>query len=217
MTGFREDRGSRESLGESLVGVLALQGSFGPHAACLERCGVQARLVRRVEDLEELRGLIVPGGESTTLALLMREGGLFEAIGRRARAGLSIFGTCAGAILMGRGEEAPERWGLVDVDVRRNAYGRQIDSFTASIELRPFDAPFRAIFIRAPKIGRPTQGEVLGELLVPGAREGEPVLVRQGQHLLASFHPELTDDLRVHRYFLKLCGISARASDDGRV
>lgn len=185
------------------VGVLAIQGSYPLHRSALERCGAECREVRRPRDLDGLGGLIIPGGESTTMALLAREYGLFDAIRDLGRSGLPMFGTCAGAILLGRGSERPERLEVVDIEVERNAYGRQVDSFSAELRLAPFDAPFHGIFIRAPKLRprNPAPGvEVLGE------HAGCPVLVRSGSVLLATFHPELTGDPRIHRLFLELCG-----------
>ncbi len=195
----------------SVVGVLALQGSFPLHLGALERCGCRGRAVRRVEHLDGLSGLIVPGGESTTIENLARKYGLFDAIRDRGRGGLPIFGTCAGAILLGRGADRPDRWELADVEVLRNAYGRQKDSFSADVALTPFDTPFHAVFIRAPKLLIETETsrcEVLGK------HAGFPVLVRDGRLLLATFHPELTDDLRVHRYFLDLCGVKASVAEE---
>jgi 5'-phosphate synthase pdxT subunit len=207
------------SAGRATVGILALQGSFPLHARGLERCGVAAREVRQPRDLEGLAGLVVPGGESTVISLLARQNGLFEPIRELGRGGLPIFGTCAGAILLGRppappdgplaGPARPPRWELVEVEVLRNAYGTQVDSFSADLDVAPFDAPFRGVFIRAPRLRIPRprpEVEVLAE------HRGDPVLVRAGRFLLAAFHPELTDDLRVHRYFLECCGVLERAA-----
>ncbi len=191
--------------GEPVIGVLALQGSFPLHIASLERCGARTRRVRKPADLEGLAGLVIPGGESTTMENLALRCGLFEALGEAGRGGLPIFGTCAGAILLGKGAERPERLELVNVEVRRNAYGRQVDSFSQDLFLAPFDSPFHGVFIRAPVIETPPENspcEVLGKY------EGNPVLLRSGQILLATFHPELTSDLRVHKLFLKICGIT---------
>ncbi|MEM7235121.1 MAG: pyridoxal 5'-phosphate synthase glutaminase subunit PdxT [Planctomycetota bacterium] len=188
------------------IGVLALQGSFDLHVRSLERSGASTRLVRRPEDLNGLHGLVIPGGESTTMSLLAERYGLFGELRRRGREGLAMFGTCAGAILLGRDVGDPPRLGLVDIDVDRNAYGRQVDSFTASvaISVATDDAtPFSATFIRAPKISREAVDHPSTELLA--AHEGNPVLIRWENYLLGTFHPELTDDLRVHRYFLEMC------------
>ena len=197
--GRPEDRAS--------IGVLALQGSFPLHVQALRRCGVDTREVRRVPDLEGLAGLVIPGGESTTMSLLARQYDLFDAMRELGRTSLPIFGTCAGAILMGQGDDNPPRLGIVEVEAVRNAYGRQIDSFTAELDLKPFDAPFHGIFIRAPKL-RPCggyDGKMPDSVEVLSTHEGEPVLLRCGRHLLSTFHPELTDDPRIHRLFLERC------------
>ncbi len=184
-----------------VIGVLALQGSYPLHSRAVERCGAIARRVRKPADLEELRGLILPGGESTAFAILAHKYGLFEPLRELGRGGLPMLGTCAGAILLGRGDEFPARLGLLAVDVERNAYGRQLDSFSADIDLEPFDSPFHAVFIRAPKFRVLDDSEV--ETL--GVCGDDPVLLRGGNILLTSFHPELTDDLRLHQMFLESC------------
>jgi len=174
------------------IGVLALQGAFREHASVLRHLGVKVSEVRLPEDLDGLDGLVIPGGESTTIMHLARLYGLDEAI--RAYRG-PIFGTCAGMIVLDR-----EHLGMADLEVGRNAYGRQVMSFEADVELADDDRPLRGVFIRAPRIRElGPDVEVLGEL------NGEPVLMRQGKFLLASFHPELTDDSRVHELFLELC------------
>ena len=173
------------------IGVLALQGGFREHVRALQRLGADAVEVRVPRDLEGLDGLVVPGGESTTIMRLARLYGLDEAIQRFERA---IFGTCAGMILLDRDHLA-----LADLVVDRNAYGRQVRSFEADVQLADDELPLRGVFIRAPRVKDFGPGvEVLGEL------EGEPVLVRDGRLLLAAFHPELTEDLRVHELFLQL-------------
>jgi 5'-phosphate synthase pdxT subunit len=173
------------------IGVLALQGNFREHAAMLRRLGADPVEVRKPEQLEGLDGLVIPGGESTTFMRLMRLYGLEDAI-RRFRQ--PVFGTCAGLIVLDR-----EHLGLVDVEAARNAYGRQVFSFEADLELAGDDEPLRGVFIRAPRVFRSGDDvEVLAEL------DGEPVLLRQGRFLLATFHPELTDDTRVHERFLDL-------------
>ena len=173
------------------IGVLALQGAFREHGTALRRLGAQVVEVRLPEDLEELDGLVIPGGESTTIMHLARLYGLDDAI--RAYRG-PIFGTCAGMIVLDR-----EHLGLADLEVDRNAYGRQVRSFEADVDLVGDDRPLRGVFIRAPRVRARGAGvEVLGEL------DDEPVLVRQGRFLLASFHPELTDDPRVHELFLAM-------------
>jgi len=190
--------------GEPVIGVLALQGSFPLHIASLERCGARTRRVRKPADLEGLSGLVIPGGESTTMVNLSLRCGIFVALGKAGRGGLPIFGTCAGAILLGKGAERPERLELVDVEVHRNAYGRQVDSFSDDLLLTPFDSPFHGVFIRAPIIKAPCESldcEILG------IHDGRPVLLRSGQILMATFHPELTRDLRIHKLFLQICGL----------
>jgi 5'-phosphate synthase pdxT subunit len=171
------------------IGVLAVQGNFREHAAMLRRLGAEVVEVRKPEQLDEVDGLVIPGGESTAIGRLVRLYGIEEALRRFDR---PVFGTCAGMILLDR-----EHLGLVDVEVERNAYGRQVASFEADLDLGG-ERPLRGVFIRAPRIE--TAGhdvEVLAEL------DGAPVLIRQGRYLLATFHPELTDDTRVHELFLE--------------
>ena len=173
------------------IGVLAVQGNFREHAAVLRRLGAEPVEVRKPGELDGLDGLIIPGGESTAIARLMRLYGIEEALRRFAG---PVFGTCAGMILLGR-----EHLGLVDVSVSRNAYGRQVSSFEADVELAGEAEPLRGVFIRAPRVASAgPEVEVLAE------HEGEPVLLRDGRFLVASFHPELTDDTRVHERFLQL-------------
>jgi pyridoxal 5'-phosphate synthase pdxT subunit len=171
------------------IGVLAVQGNFREHAAMLRRLGAEAVEVRKPEQLAGLDGLVIPGGESTTFMRLMRLYGLEDAIRQFER---PILGTCAGLIVLDR-----EHLGLLDITVARNAYGRQVSSFEADLCLRGEDKLLRGVFIRAPRVERAGDGvEVLAEL------DGEPVLLRQGRLLVATFHPELTDDTRVHELFL---------------
>ncbi len=173
------------------IGVLALQGNFREHVSMLRRLGVETREVRKPEELDSLDGLVIPGGESTTFMHLMRLYSLDEAI--RSFPG-AVFGTCAGMIVLDR-----EHLGLVDVTVRRNAFGRQVASFEADLAVAGEAAPLRAVFIRAPWIEEAGAGvEVLAEL------DGRPVLAREGRFLVASFHPELTDDTRLHERFLTM-------------
>jgi pyridoxal 5'-phosphate synthase pdxT subunit len=173
------------------IGVLALQGAFREHARTLRRVGADVVEVRLPEQLEGLDGLVIPGGESTTIAKLAAQYGLDDAV--RAFGG-PIFGTCAGMILLDRGH-----LGLADIEVTRNAYGRQVASFEADLALAGEDEPFRGVFIRAPRVRDVGPGvEVLAE------HDGEPVLLRDGAILVATFHPELTDDPRVHERFLEL-------------
>ena len=172
------------------IGVLAVQGNFREHSAMLRRLGADPVEVRKPEQLPGLDGLVIPGGESTTFMRLMRLYGLDEAV--RAFAG-PVLGTCAGMIVLDR-----NHLGLVDVEVDRNAYGRQVASFEADLEL-PGEEPLLGVFIRAPRVREAGPDvEVLAEL------DGEPVLLREGRFLVASFHPELTDDTRVHERFLEL-------------
>jgi pyridoxal 5'-phosphate synthase pdxT subunit len=173
------------------VGVLAVQGNFREHVGVLRRLGVEAVEVRKPEQLEGLDGLVIPGGESTAITRLIGIYGLETAIARFAG---PIFGTCAGMILLDR-----EHLGLADFVVERNAYGRQVASFETDLELAGDPEPLRGVFIRAPRIERAgPEVEVLGEL------DGAPVLVRDGRILAAAFHPELTDDTRVHERFLAM-------------
>ena len=173
------------------IGVLALQGAFREHARVLRGLGAEVVEVRLADEVDGLDGLVIPGGESTTILRLARRYGLDEAI---TEFDGPILGTCAGMILLGRGH-----LGLADLDVERNAYGRQVRSFEADVRLAGDATPLRGVFIRAPRIrDAGPDVEVLGEL------DGEPVLVRDGRLLLAAFHPELTDDPRVHELFLEL-------------
>jgi 5'-phosphate synthase pdxT subunit len=170
------------------IGVLAVQGNFREHAAMLRRLGAEPVEIRKPDELDGLDGLVVPGGESTTFMRLMKLYGLDEAI-RSFRA--PILGTCAGMIVLDR-----DHLGLVDVEVDRNAYGRQVASFEADLSLPGESTPLRGVFIRAPRV------RVTGDVEVLAEHEGEPVLVRDGRVLVASFHPELTEDTRVHELFL---------------
>jgi pyridoxal 5'-phosphate synthase pdxT subunit len=170
------------------IGILAVQGNFREHGEMLRRLGADVVEVRKPEELEGLDGLVVPGGESTTFMRLMKLYGLDEAI-RAFEA--PILGTCAGMIVLDR-----DHLGLVDVEVDRNAYGRQVASFEADLSLAGESSPLRGVFIRAPRV------RVTGDVEVLAEHEGEPVLVRDGRALVASFHPELTEDTRVHELFL---------------
>ena len=171
------------------IGVLALQGNFREHAAMLRRLGADVTEVRKAEQLDGLDGLVIPGGESTTFMRLMHLYGLDAAI---AAFDGPVFGTCAGMIVLDR-----NHLGAIDLEVDRNAFGRQVASFESDLELSGDSRPLKGIFIRAPRVRDVGEEvEVLAEL------EGEPVLVRAGRFLAASFHPELTDDTRVHELFL---------------
>jgi len=191
------------------IGVLALQGDFAAHAAALADVGARAVEVRRAAALDTLDGIVVPGGESTTLLNLMADEPWFDGLRRLHARGGAILGTCAGAILVARHVEGPVQpgLGLVDVTIRRNAYGRQVESFETTVPLAGDATPLPAVFIRAPRIVRAGPGvEVLAAL------GGEPVLVRQGRVLAATFHPELTGDRRLHKMFLTLAATSTARS-----
>jgi len=173
------------------IGVLAVQGNFREHEAVLRRLGVEPVEVRKPEQLDGLDRLLIPRGETTAIMRLVRLYGLEDAIREFAR---PVLGTCAGMILLDR-----NHLGVLDLEVERNAYGRQVASFEADLELAGDEEPLRGIFIRAPRVAEVGEGvEVLAEL------DGEPVLLRDGRVLVASFHPELTDDTRVHERFLDL-------------
>jgi 5'-phosphate synthase pdxT subunit len=184
------------------IGVLALQGAVVEHIRILSSLNTEAVAVRLPSELAGLDALVIPGGESTTMGKLLSDYGLLQPIRKLAQQGFPIFGTCAGLILMAR--NAPnldvEAIGVMDIEVKRNAFGRQVDSFEADLEIPALhNGTFRGIFIRAPIIARTEPGvEVLCQF------DGKPVAVRQGKLLASSFHPELTDDPRVHRYFLNL-------------
>jgi len=184
------------------AGVLSLQGDFAEHLATLDRLGVEAVDVRRPEQLDEIDALIIPGGESTTIGKLAQQYGIIEKLRDRAASGMPVWGTCAGAIFMAKdvpGHPHPLA-SLMDMTVERNAFGRQVDSFEADLEVPVLGPdPFHAVFIRAPVITRVGPGiEVL-------AKTGDAVVAaRQGRLLATSFHPELTHDERFHRYFLSL-------------
>jgi pyridoxal 5'-phosphate synthase pdxT subunit len=178
------------------VGVLAVQGNFREHIAMLRRLGVEAVEVRKPEQLEGLDGLVVPGGESTTFMRLMRLYGLDDAVRSFAR---PVFGTCAGMIVLDR-----NHLGLMDIDVERNAYGRQVASFEADLDLAGDSRPLHGVFIRAPRVR-----ELGPDVEVLAEHGGEAVLVRQGRFLAAAFHPELTEDTRVHERFLEELSVRA--------
>lgn len=195
---------------EATMGVLALQGDYAAHAAMLVACGVQVAEVRKPEQLAGLRGLVLPGGESTTLLKLMEGTRFMAALQDFADQGGALLGTCAGMILLARKVTAPAQrsLGIMDIDVARNAYGRQLDSFEGEAEWVGAEpalagSPLPLVFIRAPKITR------LGAGVEPLARcRGDVVMARQGRVMVTSFHPEMSGDLRIHRLFLTLAGIS---------
>ena len=185
------------------IGVLASQGAFIEHIEKLRQLGVEAMPVRLPEELEGLDGLIIPGGESTSIGRLMRDYKLTQAIGDRVKNGMSVFGTCAGMILMARKGDDPafEPLGLMDIAVRRNAFGRQVESFETELNVPALgEKPFPGVFIRAPLVERVNGTvEVLARLA-----DGTIVAARDGKMLALAFHPELTDDLRFHQYFLEI-------------
>ena len=185
-----------------LVGVLALQGAFAAHERALTSAGAATRQVRQPGDLAGLDALVMPGGESTTMSRLLTTSGLYDEIKALLSDGLPVFGTCAGMILLATdvldGRPDQRNFGVIDMAVRRNGYGRQVDSFEADIDVVDFGEPFHAVFIRAPKvIGVGPNVEVLAE------HDGVPVVARQGHVMVASFHPELTGDARLHARFLQ--------------
>ena len=190
------------------VGVLALQGDFDAHSKAVERAGAQSAPVRSAADLEGLDALIIPGGESSTMLKLLNDENLMEPLREFGRS-RPIFGTCAGAILLASEVSSPaqESLGLMDIGVERNAYGRQVDSRIASVtpesefQSRTHPGDMEAVFIRAPIIRRVGSGA-----RVLARYHGDPVLVEQGQHLVATFHPELSSDPRVHELFLQKLG-----------
>lgn len=180
------------------IGVLAIQGDFAAHAQALKRIGVTAVEIRRADELLSVAGLIIPGGESTTMLKFVQEENLAEPIKRFATGGKPVFGTCAGAILLARAVQNPPQasLGLIDIAVARNAYGRQVDSFIGEVDTSLAGGPLEAVFIRAPRILS------VGPEVEIIARHGDaPVLVRENNILAATFHPELTADERTHRLF----------------
>ncbi|MCK9486828.1 MAG: pyridoxal 5'-phosphate synthase glutaminase subunit PdxT [Dehalococcoidia bacterium] len=196
------------------VGVLALQGDFAEHLAMLRRQGVEAVEVRTLDQLEACDGLIIPGGESTTIARLLAAFDLTEPLRDRIRAGLPTWGTCAGAILLA--DDVPgldrEPLGVMDMTVERNAFGRQVQSFEANLDIDGLDAPLRAVFIRAPVFTRLGRG-VRALATLP---DGRIVAAGQGHLLATSFHPELTEDDRLHGLFVALCREYASVSSQAR-
>jgi 5'-phosphate synthase pdxT subunit len=183
-----------------LIGVLALQGAFEVHARRLALLGAATVLVRKPEELDGLDGLVIPGGESTTFLKHLERAGFYDALDAFVHQ-RPVFGTCAGCILLAKVVENPAQasFGVLDVTVQRNAYGRQNDSAILTSETKLPGGPLEMVFIRAPKITRIGEGvETLA------TRDGDPTLVRQGQLLAATFHPELTEDLRVHQLFLEI-------------
>lgn len=183
-----------------LIGVLAIQGDFDAHRRRLEQLGAQVRLVRKPAELEDLDGIVIPGGESSTMLKFLEHGGFFEKL-RDFVLLKPAFGTCAGAILLAQDVENPAQksLGALDIGIRRNAYGRQLDSHILMSDQNGHGKPFEMVFIRAPKISR-----VGKDVQVLAKSDNDPVWVRQGKTMAATFHPELSDDDHVHREFLKL-------------
>jgi pyridoxal 5'-phosphate synthase pdxT subunit len=185
------------------VGVLALQGAAAKHAAMLARLGAEVVEVRTPAALAEVDALVIPGGESTTISMLLESSGLFEPLAERLEAGLPVLGTCAGMILLASeildGRDDQRCFGAIDIEVRRNAFGRQVDSFEAELDVTGLaDSPFHAVFIRAPVVERAgPEVEVLATVA------GQPVLCRRARVMVAAFHPELGDDPRLHELFLQ--------------
>ena len=185
------------------VGVLALQGAFKLHVQALKRLGVEAVEVRTLENFEASQAIIIPGGESTTMSFLLESSGIFEALQERSNNGMPILGTCAGMILLsskitdGRNDQKPLK--LIDIEVRRNGYGRQIDSFESDLMIKGFENFFKGVFIRAPLVESVGENvDVLAEL------NGQPIMCRQESTIVTSFHPELADDDRIHAEFLEM-------------
>jgi 5'-phosphate synthase pdxT subunit len=194
------------------IGVLALQGAFRAHTQTLVELGVATREVRTPEHLDEVDALVMPGGESTTMSRLLTSSGLFDQIKARASEGMAVFGTCAGMILLATevldGRPDQRSFGVIDLSVRRNGYGRQLDSFETDLDVAGLAAPFHGVFIRAPRV------TAVGPAVEVLARHGDDaVLVRQGHIMAASFHPELTGDTRLHERFVELVD-GGRSTDD---
>ena len=206
---------------QSLIGVVALQGAAAEHVAAFRRVGARAVEVRVPADLDGVDAVALPGGESTTMSHLLRTSGLFDALSARLADGMPAFGTCAGMILLAAevldGRPDQRCFGAIDISVRRNAFGRQVASFEASLATQGLDKPFHAVFIRAPWVERAGDGvEVLAEIRPAANSTGRdvhapvpvPVLCRSGPILVSSFHPELTADDRIHQIFLDMVGAS---------
>lgn len=184
------------------IGVLALQGAFREHCVVLASCGVEAVEIRKADELDEISGLILPGGESTTIGKLLVDWGIMDKIKQRAAQGMAIYGTCAGLILLAKtiyNSDQP-RLGLMDISVQRNAFGRQTESFETDLQVDEFGPePVHAVFIRAPLIDKAGP-----DVKVLAKVEDKIVIARQGQFLATSFHPELTGDHRIHQYFINM-------------
>lgn len=197
------------------IGILAIQGDVIEHQRVLEKLGVGVREVRLPDDVDGISGIILPGGESTTQSLLLKRFGLLGRLKEKIEKGFPVWGTCAGAILLAKkvtGKNPPETLSVMDIEAERNAYGSQLESFTAKVSvafstqkggfetLPDASKPLPAVFIRAPLL-KPLSGNVA----VKAEYQGQPVMLEQGNMIAASFHPELTDDFFVHKYFLSIC------------
>ncbi|HNX23767.1 MAG TPA: pyridoxal 5'-phosphate synthase glutaminase subunit PdxT [Spirochaetota bacterium] len=184
------------------IGVLALQGAFQKHLNMIKRIGAEGVEIRTADDLDSIDGLIIPGGESTVIAKLLIKNDIMNSVLERVKSGMGLYGTCAGMILMAKEVEESEQplLNLMDITVKRNAYGRQKESFEASFGIKGLiDKPFTGIFIRSPKVtAYSPEIEVLAEF------DGTPILVRENRLLASSFHPELTEDTRIHQLFLSM-------------
>jgi len=198
------------------IGVLALQGDFIEHESMLRRLGVSTRQVRSAEDLRGLDGLIIPGGESTTFCRLMEDFNLYRPVGAFVQTGAPVWGTCAGMIVLSRNASDLDFPTLeaLDIEVLRNAYGRQVDSFETDLDIAALgEEPFHAVFIRAPVVASVGPGvEVMATVRSEPAGREEPVAVRQGSVMATSFHPELTNDARFHSYFISLVRASGTSA-----
>lgn len=193
----------------ALIGVLALQGAFREHARALTSLGADVRELRQLPHLDGIDGLVIPGGESTTIGKLLVDLGMMEPLRQRILDGMPVYGSCAGLILLCKDIEDSEqpRLGVLDATVRRNAFGRQVDSFETSLPVKGLNEPVQGVFIRAPLITRVgTDVDVLARVdMAPHGGTGEEIVaVRQSRILATSFHPELTPDTRLHRYFLDM-------------
>ncbi|WP_321780492.1 pyridoxal 5'-phosphate synthase glutaminase subunit PdxT [Schaalia cardiffensis] len=197
-----------------IIGVLALQGDVDEHMRALERSGARALRVRRADELEQIEGLIIPGGESTTMSKLLTSFGLFDPLAQRIRSGLPVWGTCAGMIMLASsildGREDQRSFGALDMVVRRNAFGRQLDSYEEDLQIRGVEGgPFHAVFIRAPWVESLGEGvEVLAR--ADNSEDGPIIAVRKGPFMACSFHPELGGDDRMHALFTSIVEESTR-------
>ena len=203
------------------VGVLALQGDVREHARALTELGATASEVRTPSDLEAVDMLVIPGGESTTMSLLLQSSELMGPLTERLRAGMPAFGTCAGMILLSSeivdGRPDQQGLGAIDISVRRNAFGRQVDSFETDLDVAGLDGTFHAVFIRAPAVERVGPNVEVLATVADGTGEIRPVLCRQGPVMVAAFHPELSSDSRLHREFLRTAMAGAAGLSPGDV